>query len=111
MKLKVDVHLRWWVKPYIFGCKTFAVLTGTEPDAEKIIDRIHHHGLYYIDPNWRTPYLANLFLTCSLVFSACNVISAIHNHSPNGDTGLNIFTAMFLVLHYVSLFHFARSNR
>ena len=109
--MKIQVHMRWWVRPYIFGCTTFAALTGRKPDYDKIIDRVHRHGLCYIDPEYREPYLANLFLTCSLVLCACNILSALHNHFPNGDSGLNIFAAMFMVLHYVSLFHFARSRR
>ena len=111
LNLKVQVHMRWWVRPYIFGCTTFAALTGSKPDVDKIVDHIGKHGLYYTDPDYREPYLANLFISCSLIMSGCNVFYAVHNHFPNGDSGLNIFAAMFLVLHYMSLFHFARSRR
>ena len=109
--MKVQVHMRWWVRPYIFGCKTFAALIGSTPNYYKIADRVHQKGFYYIDPEYREPYLANLFISCSLIMSGCNVFYAVHNHFPNGDSGLNIFAAMFLVLHYMSLFHFARSRR
>lgn len=54
--------------------------------------------------------MVNLFISCSLVLCAC-VSSAVRNNPPNGDAGLVIFAVMFLVLHYMSLFHFARSRR
>ena len=107
--MKVQVHMRWWVKPYIFGCTTFAALTGSKPDVVKIVDRVHQHGLYYIDPYYREPYLANFCLivaTCLLGYSA---IIGLKTNNPDGDTGAYIFGCMFMVL--ATMFKIYRSRR
>lgn len=112
MQMQLTIHKRWWVKPYVYGCATFARLTNCEPDYDKMVKFvIDHSGLYYINPDYREPYLANLFLTCSLLLCACNILTAIHHCNSAGDSGINTFAAMFLALHYLALYQFSRSNK
>lgn len=32
----VRVHMRWWFKPYLWGVATVAMLTGREPDWDRV---------------------------------------------------------------------------
>jgi hypothetical protein len=34
--LKVTIHIAWWVRWYISGVALFSLLTGLEPDIEKV---------------------------------------------------------------------------
>lgn len=107
--MKIQIHMRWWVRPYIFGCKTFAAMTGAEMNVNKMVDLIGQHGLYYIDPEYRAPYLANFCFvtaTCLLGYSAT---IAMKTNNPDGDTGAYIFGCMFMVL--ATMFRIYRSKR
>ena len=107
--VQLKIHMRWWVRPYVFGCKTFALLTGTEPDAEKIIDRISQRGLYYIDSKYRTLWLEGTCYVFSMLLLWYSAILELVTNGHNGDTGAYIFGCMFLILGYV--FKIYRSNR
>lgn len=112
MQMQLTIHKRWWVAPYLHGCAVFSRLTNREPDREKMKNFIlDHGGLYYVNPDYREPYLANLFLTCSLLLCACNILTAIHHCNSAGDSGINTFAGMFMALHYLALYQFSRSNK
>lgn len=43
-RLVVTVSLRWWVIPYLHTLELFCLLTGCEPDDEKVAEFILRHG-------------------------------------------------------------------
>lgn len=54
MQMRLTIHKRWWVKPYVYGCATFAMIIGKTPDYDKMVKfAIDHGGLYYRTPGSR----------------------------------------------------------
>lgn len=41
----VSMRLSWWVEPYIYGCWLVSIVTGLEPDHDKIAGFIARHGV------------------------------------------------------------------
>ena len=97
--MQMTIHKRWWVKPYVHGCATFARLTSCEPDYDKMVKFvIDHGGLYYIDPDYREPWAANTCLILSTLLLGYSALMAMREHNTTGDVGTYIFGCMFLVL-------------
>ena len=48
---EVQIHLRltlrWWVRPYLFALYSFAVMTGSFPDQDKLARLISRHGFKF----------------------------------------------------------------
>ena len=40
VSMTIKVRIAWWVRWYISGVALFAMLTGLEPDLEKIKDKV-----------------------------------------------------------------------
>ncbi len=44
--IKVKITVAWWVRWYISGVSLFAMLTGLEPDMEKVMNRTHAERMH-----------------------------------------------------------------
>lgn len=38
--LRCTVHLRWWLKPYLYGVALMAIALNAEPDWQKVEDTV-----------------------------------------------------------------------
>lgn len=43
--IEIKVHVRWWVGPYIKALALFAIVTGQQPDLDRIGKFIAKHGV------------------------------------------------------------------
>lgn len=44
VEIVITVKIKWWVKPYLYSLIAFALITGLEPDIEKVAGLIMRHG-------------------------------------------------------------------
>ena len=34
---RIYIHIAWWVMPYLYGVRALSMLTGMEPDIDKVM--------------------------------------------------------------------------
>jgi hypothetical protein len=41
MTVTISVHFAWWLKPYLAGVRMMCLLTGMQPDIDKVVAVMH----------------------------------------------------------------------